>query len=120
MAETVKALSDKRDSKANPRKTRASGKNAYYATLEQALVAIVSAWEVFISKTVVYVLNRSPFVGRLALRHDEPLKRLVREFRLSEDIPLEFVTKGFDPSRLLLGAIVEEAHPGRQLRLPSP
>ncbi len=109
LAVPAKGQRAKTASSADPRKERASGDAAYCAALEQALVAIVSAWEEFFREVAKCVLNRSSFARKLALRDDEPLKRLAREFRLFEQVTMEFVTKGYDLSRVRLGDAVAKA-----------
>jgi len=96
----------------DPRHERASGAEAYFAALEQAVVAIVSAWEVFTRDIVRHVLNCSSFVDKLARQDDQPLRKLVREFRLLDEISLDFVSRGLDASRVNLGDIAAYSRRG--------
>ncbi len=90
----------------NPREFRESGKGVYFSLLEQALVAIVSAWEAFFRGTITYVLNRPLFIMRALSREDEPLRVIAREYRVADEMLLELVLRQTDLKRMHLGDVV--------------
>ncbi len=89
-----------------PYNARFAGKKVYFAIMEQSIVAIVSAWEMFVRVTIQHILNQRALVVRLAQREDQPLKLLAREFRLTNEILLELNLKGLDSGTVRLGDVV--------------
>ena len=98
----LKAISD-------PLTARFSGRGAYFALLEQAIVASVSAWEAFVSETIREVLNDGMYVAKLTELDAQPLRSLMSEFRLTEEIVLELISRGLDLTRARLGSSIVDS-----------
>jgi hypothetical protein len=98
----LKAISD-------PLTARYSGRGAYFALLEQAIVASVSAWEAFASETIRDVLNDRMYVAKLTDLGTQPLRSLTSEFQLTEEIVLELISRRFDFTKARLGDTIVDS-----------